>query len=268
MPSRSGDFARRASRSDQGRPSSRGERRAAQTPGLQPPHSPHLDRPASTTPPTWEHARMPGRGSNPSRCRAATPDPSPAPGSARQSPTSSTWIPPLCHDPAPPCWNPSTSCSTSASSSPTPPQLHGDDAACWYIDLVSVTHSSGRFQVWEQYLDVIVPTDGRPYRMLDLDESPTRSATAPCRWPRRWMGWAAGSGSWTGTRTANGSPPPAGTTSHPRRSPRLWRSPRHWRRCTVLAGHHLNCSPPLPTLGVCVGWSCRRAAEADRSHHR
>jgi Protein of unknown function (DUF402) len=51
-----------------------------------------------------------------------------------------------------------------------PPQLHGDDAACWYIDLVSVTHRGGRFQVWDQYIDVIVPTDGRPYRMLDLDE--------------------------------------------------------------------------------------------------
>lgn len=24
--------------------------------------------------------------------------------------------------------------------------------------------------MWDQYIDVIVPTDGRPYRMLDLDE--------------------------------------------------------------------------------------------------
>ena len=51
-----------------------------------------------------------------------------------------------------------------------PPQLHGDDAACWYIDLVTVTHHNRRFQVRDLYVDVIVPTDGRPYRMLDLDE--------------------------------------------------------------------------------------------------
>jgi Protein of unknown function (DUF402) len=51
-----------------------------------------------------------------------------------------------------------------------PPSWHGSDAACWYIDLVSVTHHDGQFQVWDLYADVIVATDGRPYRMLDLDE--------------------------------------------------------------------------------------------------
>jgi hypothetical protein len=51
-----------------------------------------------------------------------------------------------------------------------PPAWHGDDAACWYVDLVAVSGGDGRYEIWDQYVDVIVPTDGRPYRMLDLDE--------------------------------------------------------------------------------------------------
>jgi hypothetical protein len=51
-----------------------------------------------------------------------------------------------------------------------PPWWHGDDAACWYVDLVAISGGDGRYQVWDQYVDVIVATDGRPYRMLDLDE--------------------------------------------------------------------------------------------------
>lgn len=51
-----------------------------------------------------------------------------------------------------------------------PPYWHGTDAACWYVDLVSVSCGNGRVAIWDQYIDVIVATDGRPYRMLDLDE--------------------------------------------------------------------------------------------------
>jgi hypothetical protein len=52
-----------------------------------------------------------------------------------------------------------------------PPSWHGTDAACWYVDLVTITNNNGgQFQVWDLYVDVIVATDGRHYRMLDLDE--------------------------------------------------------------------------------------------------
>src|SRR5262245_3189843 len=54
-----------------------------------------------------------------------------------------------------------------------PPYWQGADAACWYVDLVDVSGADGRFTVWDQYIDVIVATDGRPYRILDLDEFAT-----------------------------------------------------------------------------------------------
>ncbi len=41
---------------------------------------------------------------------------------------------------------------------------------CWYVDLISVRRDDGRFVFTDLYIDVIVPTDGRHYRMLDLDE--------------------------------------------------------------------------------------------------
>jgi hypothetical protein len=73
-----------------------------------------------------------------------------------------------------------------------PPYWRGEDAACWYVDLVAVTGSNGRFIVWDQYVDLIVATDGRPYRMLDLDEfaaavqegalSPSDAVDALRRW--------------------------------------------------------------------------------------
>jgi hypothetical protein len=41
----------------------------------------------------------------------------------------------------------------------------------WYVDLVTIDLlDSDRFVVRDLYIDVIVPTDGRHYRMLDLDE--------------------------------------------------------------------------------------------------
>lgn len=47
--------------------------------------------------------------------------------------------------------------------------LHGDPDA-WYVDLVHVSAHEGGLAVRDQYVDVIVPGDGRHYRMLDLDE--------------------------------------------------------------------------------------------------
>ncbi len=45
---------------------------------------------------------------------------------------------------------------------------HGRDS--WYVDLVKVEVQSDRYIFRDLYIDVIVPTDGRHYRMLDLDE--------------------------------------------------------------------------------------------------
>jgi len=45
-----------------------------------------------------------------------------------------------------------------------------DDAVTWYVDLVEVTRDGDAFVVRDLYVDVMVPTDGRHHRMLDLDE--------------------------------------------------------------------------------------------------
>lgn len=51
-----------------------------------------------------------------------------------------------------------------------PPYWRGKDAGCWYVDLVAVSGGNSAFTVTDLYVDVIIATDGRPYRMLDLDE--------------------------------------------------------------------------------------------------
>jgi hypothetical protein len=74
-----------------------------------------------------------------------------------------------------------------------PPYWRGRDAACWYVDLVTVTGGNGRFTVWDQYVDLIVATDGRPYRMLDLDEFAAAVQQGALSWSdavdalRRWQ---------------------------------------------------------------------------------
>jgi hypothetical protein len=40
----------------------------------------------------------------------------------------------------------------------------------WYVDLVQIVDDGDVLRVRDLYLDVIVPTDGRPYRMLDAEE--------------------------------------------------------------------------------------------------
>jgi hypothetical protein len=40
----------------------------------------------------------------------------------------------------------------------------------WYVDLVIVEQTGARFDITDLDIDLFVPTDGRPYRMLDLDE--------------------------------------------------------------------------------------------------
>src|SRR5438876_798586 len=46
--------------------------------------------------------------------------------------------------------------------------LKGRDS--WYVDLVAVRIEGKRYTFRDLYIDAIVPTDGRHYRMLDLDE--------------------------------------------------------------------------------------------------
>ena len=40
----------------------------------------------------------------------------------------------------------------------------------WYIDLADVTEDGDSIEVGDQYIDLIVPPDVRPYRVLDLDD--------------------------------------------------------------------------------------------------
>jgi hypothetical protein len=40
----------------------------------------------------------------------------------------------------------------------------------WYVDLISVEAQGDRYILRDLYIDVIVPTDGRHYRMLDFDD--------------------------------------------------------------------------------------------------
>ena len=50
----------------------------------------------------------------------------------------------------------------------------GPEQHSWYVDLVRIEtarhHGVSVLTVQDLYLDLVVPTDGRPYRMLDLDE--------------------------------------------------------------------------------------------------
>jgi hypothetical protein len=74
-----------------------------------------------------------------------------------------------------------------------PPSWHGDDAACWYVDLVAVSGDRGRITVRDLYADLIVATDGRPYQMLDLDDFANAVQEGALSWPdavdalRRWQ---------------------------------------------------------------------------------
>ncbi len=40
----------------------------------------------------------------------------------------------------------------------------------WYVDLAIVTREDDLYRIVDLDIDVFVPTDGRPYRLLDLDE--------------------------------------------------------------------------------------------------
>ncbi len=46
----------------------------------------------------------------------------------------------------------------------------GSGPGTWYVDLVHVTAGPGSITVRDLYIDVLVPTDGRHQRLLDLDE--------------------------------------------------------------------------------------------------
>ena len=46
----------------------------------------------------------------------------------------------------------------------------GAEATSWYVDLARLTITDDLIVVDDLYIDVIVPTDGRPYRQLDLEE--------------------------------------------------------------------------------------------------
>jgi hypothetical protein len=63
-----------------------------------------------------------------------------------------------------PCW---MRC-TNADGSVTQADARGVDS--WYVDLVIVEARGDRYTFRDMYIDLMVPTDGRHARMLDLDE--------------------------------------------------------------------------------------------------
>ena len=73
-----------------------------------------------------------------------------------------------------------------------------DQPDCWYVDLSSVAIDGDAYVVRDLYIDVIVPLDGRPYRMLDLDEfadaieDGTLAVADAMDGLRRWQGFLDG----------------------------------------------------------------------------
>jgi hypothetical protein len=63
-----------------------------------------------------------------------------------------------------PCWVR----ETRADGSVVEADPNGRDS--WYVDLISVDAQGRHYIFRDLYIDVMVPTDGRHYRMLDLDE--------------------------------------------------------------------------------------------------
>lgn len=63
-----------------------------------------------------------------------------------------------------PCWRR----ATNPDGSVTATDPNGSNA--WYVDLITVAAQGNRYTFRDLYIDVIVPTDGRHYRMLDLDD--------------------------------------------------------------------------------------------------
>lgn len=47
----------------------------------------------------------------------------------------------------------------------------------WYVDLVSIERSGNTYTILDLYIDVVVTTDDRGYRVLDLDEYADAMAT-------------------------------------------------------------------------------------------
>jgi hypothetical protein len=45
-----------------------------------------------------------------------------------------------------------------------------EGSATWYVDLITVEQDANRYTFRDLYIDLMVPMDGRHYRMLDLDE--------------------------------------------------------------------------------------------------
>lgn len=58
--------------------------------------------------------------------------------------------------------------STNADGSVVEMDPRGRDS--WYVDLITFDREGVRYTLRDLYIDVIVPTDGRHYRLLDLDE--------------------------------------------------------------------------------------------------
>jgi hypothetical protein len=66
------------------------------------------------------------------------------------------------------CANPCWVRQTEADGSVVEADPRGQDS--WYVDLITVEMQGNRYTFRDLYIDMMVPTDGRHCRMLDLDE--------------------------------------------------------------------------------------------------
>ena len=63
-----------------------------------------------------------------------------------------------------PCW------ATRRDDDGTVFENDSDGLVAWYVDLVKVDVAGNRYAFGDLYIDVMIPMDGRHYRILDLDE--------------------------------------------------------------------------------------------------
>jgi hypothetical protein len=86
----------------------------------------------------------------------------------------------------------------------------------WYVDLVEVVGGPDEYRIRDLFADVIVASDGRGHRMLDLEELADALADGVLQDPRSWTACAVGRRSSTGTSISPAIPGRVGAISRRR----------------------------------------------------